>query len=149
MQSAPHGARDGGEVSLYAEKPRPRVLSTKTFVVALGLHVLFFLLFWIFAFARFKPKETVIPIDLTVVVNENLEGKEDEPPPLEQSKPEPPPPPEPKVEPKVEPPPPKIEKVDAVEVVKEPPKEKKAPKKKDPPKKPERNKSLRKRPANS
>ena len=137
MQSAPHGAGDGGEVSLYAEKPRPQVLSTKTLVIALGLHAVFFLLFWIFAFVRFKPKETVIPIDLTVVVNENLDGKEDEPPPLEESKPEPPP--EPKPEPKPEPPPPpKVEKVDALEVVKEPPKKKEPEKeKKHPEKKPE------------
>ena len=98
--------------------------------IALVVHIVFFLSFWIVSLVNFKPKETVIPIDLTVVVNENLDGKEDEPPPLEQTQPEPPKP-EPKPEPKVEPPPPKIEKVEAVEMVKEPPK-KKEPEKKAP-----------------
>jgi TonB family protein len=118
---------------MHSRETRPQVLGTRTLVVALLLHVAFFLVFWIVSLLNFKPKETVIPIDLTVVVNENLDGKEDEPPPLEQTKPEPPPPP-PKPEPKVEPPPPpKAEKVEAVEMVKEPPKKKeeKKPEKKE------------------
>ena len=139
MQGAPHGACNGGEIGLlHGKKERPQVLSAKTLIIALIIHVLFFLSFWIFSLVSFKPKETVIPIDLTVVVNENLEGKEDEPPPLEQSKPEPPKP-EPKIEPKVEPPPPKVEKVEAVEMVKEPAK-KKEPEKKKEVKKPEKKK---------
>ena len=94
---------------MFSEKVRPQVLSTRTLVIALLLHVAFFLSFWIFSLLNHKPKETIIPIDLTVVVNENLDGKEDEPPPLEETKPEPPP--QPKPEPKVEPPPPpKVEK---------------------------------------
>ena len=109
---------------MFSEKTRPQVLSTRTLVIALLLHVAFFLSFWIFSLLNRKPKETIIPIDLTVVVNENLDGKEDEPPPLEETKPEPPPP-RPKPEPKVEPPPPpKVENVEAVEMVKEPPKKK-------------------------
>jgi TonB family protein len=72
-----------------------------------------------------------------VVVNENLDGKDDEPPPLEESKVEPPKPPP---KPEVEAPPPKLEKaVDAVEIVKEKPKKKpKAPEKKKPPEKKEK-----------
>jgi TonB family protein len=130
---------------MHSRETRPQVLGTRTLVVALLLHVAFFLVFWIVSLLNFKPKETVIPIDLTVVVNENLDGKEDEPPPLEQTKPEPPPPP-PKPEPKVEPPPPpKAEKVEAVEMVKEPPKKKeeKKPEKKEEKKKPEPPKKTR------
>lgn len=123
---------------LYGEKKRPQVLSAKTLTVALVIHVAFFLSFWLFSLFNFKPKETVIPIDLTVVVNENLDGKEDEPPPLEQTKPEPPKP-EPKPEPKVEPPP-KVDKVEAVEMIKEPPKKKEPEKKKEEKKKEEKKK---------
>lgn len=133
---------------MFTEKKRPEVLSTKTLVVALLIHMAFFSAFWIFSIVNFKPKEVVIPIDLTVVVNENLDGKENEPPPLEESEPEPPP--EPKPEVKVEPPPPpKVENVEAVEVVKEPETEKKSVKKvekkpeKKPAKKPEKPKKTK------
>ena len=124
---------------LYGEKKRPEVLSARTLTIALVVHIVFFLSFWIVSLVNFKPKETVIPIDLTVVVNENLDGKEDEPPPLEQTQPEPPKP-EPKPEPKVEPPPPKIEKVEAVEMAKDPPKKKEPEKKKEEKKKEEKKK---------
>ena len=133
---------------MFTEKKRPEVLSTKMLIVALLIHVAFFSAFWIFSIVNFKPKEVVIPIDLTVVVNENLDGKENEPPPLEESEPEPPP--EPKPEVKVEPPPPpKVENVEAVEVVKEPETEKKSVKKvekkpeKKPAKKPEKPKKTK------
>ena len=133
---------------MFTEKKRPEVLSTKTLIVALLIHMAFFFAFWIFSIVNFKPKEVVIPIDLTVVVNENLDGKENEPPPLEESEPEPPP--EPKPEVKVEPPPPpKVENVEAVEVVKEPETEKKSVKKvekkpeKKPAKKPEKPKKTK------
>ena len=133
---------------MFTEKKRPEVLSTKTLIVALLIHMAFFSAFWIFSIVNFKPKEVVIPIDLTVVVNENLDGKENEPPPLEESEPEPPP--EPKPEVKVEPPPsPKVENVEAVEVVKEPETEKKSVKKvekkpeKKPAKKPEKPKKTK------
>ena len=126
---------------MFTEKKRPEVLSTKTLIVALLIHMAFFSAFWIFSIVNFKPKEVVIPIDLTVVVNENLDGKENEPPPLEESEPEPPP--EPKPEVKVEPPP-KVENVEAVEVVKEPETEKKSVKKveKKPEKKPAKKPAL-------
>lgn len=133
---------------MFTEKKRPEVLSAKTLIVALLIHMAFFSAFWIFSIVNFKPKEVVIPIDLTVVVNENLDGKENEPPPLEESEPEPPP--EPKPEVKVEPPPPpKVENVEAVEVVKEPETEKKSVKKvekkpeKKPAKKPEKPKKTK------
>ncbi len=86
------------------EERKPEALSTSNFVIALVLHLGFFALLWALGQMAFREKEVVIPIDLTVVVEENLDGKENEPPPLEQPKPEPPKPPEPKPEPKPEPP---------------------------------------------
>jgi len=125
----------------------PKLLSGRNIWIAVAIHAAVFVVFWTFAVVRFTPKETVIPIDLTVVVEENLDGNEDEPPPLEKPPPEPPKPPpkpQPKPEPKVEPPK-ADQKVDAVETVKEKPKpKKKEPEKKtepekkvEPPKKPE------------
>ena len=81
------------------EGRRPKVLGKGNVIVALVIHVAAFLGFYGFAVINglFDEPEKVIPIDLTVVVNENLEGKENEPPPLQ--KPEPP-----KQKPKPEPP---------------------------------------------
>lgn len=96
------------------------MLSTANVVLALVIHVACFLGFFFFARFHFKPKETVIPIDLTVVVNENLDGNEDDPPPLDDPPPKPPEPPKVVTPP---PPPSKVDtKVDAV--VKEPEKKK-------------------------
>ena len=85
---------------------RPKVLNGHNLSVALVLHVAFFAVFWIYSVFHglFDKKEEIVPIDLTVVVVENLNGKEDEPPPLK--KPESPPPPKPKP-PKPKPPKPK------------------------------------------
>ena len=82
---------------------RPKIFSGRTLCLSLLLHLAFFAVLWTFAVLHglFTPKETIIPIDLTVVVNENLNGKENEPPPLKN--PEPPPPkaqPKPKPKPK-------------------------------------------------
>ena len=84
------------------ERQRPRVMSKHNLLVALGLHVAVFLGFCLFAICHglFDDDEEIIPIDLTVVVNENLDGKEDEPPPLDEP---PPPPPQPKPKPKPKP----------------------------------------------
>ena len=77
----------------------------------------------------------MIPIDLTLVVNENLDGVDNEPPPVNDPpppEPTPPKPPEP-TPPTPPPPPPPVEtKVDAV--VKEPEKKKPEEKKPEPPK---------------
>jgi TonB family protein len=91
------------------EGRRPDVLSTRTFVVALVLHLVVFAVFWIVAAANglFAKKETIIPIDLTVIVNENLDGVENEPPPV--LNPPPPEPPKPKTR---KPDPPKPKKVE-------------------------------------
>ena len=87
------------------ERPerRPEVLNGKTLLIALAIHLLLFLAFWIFAFFHglFDKDEEIIPIDLTVVVNENLDGKENEPPPLKN--PDPPEPEKPKPVPKEKP----------------------------------------------
>jgi len=84
------------------EGRRPKVLDGGNVVAALVIHLVAFLGLYFFAVFHglFDKQEVVIPIDLTVVVNENLDGKENEPPPLQ--KPEPP-----KPKPKPEPPKPK------------------------------------------
>lgn len=113
----------------------PKVLGAANLCIAVALHVALFAGFWVFAVFHglFDKEEEIIPIDLTVVVVENLDGKEDEPPPLK--KPEPPPPPKPKPKPKPavkKPDPPKeLEKIVTNVVAK-------AEKKKEEPKKPEK-----------
>lgn len=113
----------------------PKVLGAANLCIAVALHVVLFAGFWVFAVFHglFDKEEEIIPIDLTVVVVENLDGKEDEPPPLK--KPEPPPPPKPKPKPKPavkKPDPPKeLEKIVTNVVAK-------AEKKKEEPKKPEK-----------
>lgn len=120
---------------------RPKVLCVRNLLIALLMHVVFFLALFVIATFQdlFKPKEVVIPIELKIVVNENLDGKENEPPPLANPQPPPPPPPKPKPAEVV-----KIpdagEKLEAVVKVREkekPPKKppEKVPPKKDPPKK--------------
>ena len=68
-------------MEVWIDEKRPDVMSTANVVLALVIHVACFLGFFLFARLHFKQKETVIPIDLTVVVNENLDGNENEPPP--------------------------------------------------------------------
>ena len=128
------------------ETKKPEVLGARSVGLAVALHVVSFLLLYLFAMLHLKPRETVIPIDLTVVVNENLDGEENEPPPLDNPPPkvEPPKPTPPPAPPKVE------EKIEAVEQIvdkkpekpKEKPKEEKPKeeKKPDPPKPPEKTK---------
>jgi hypothetical protein len=78
------------------EQPKkPEVLGPHSVGLAFLTHILFVLAFVLFAVFNFKKPEVVIPIDLTVVVNQNLDGEENEPPPLNEleqpPKPEPPP----------------------------------------------------------
>ena len=72
----------------YEEEKLPAVISRRTLTVALLLHLSVFVVFWLYAACHdlFHKEEEIIPIDLTVVVNENLDGKENEPPPLKKSK---------------------------------------------------------------
>lgn len=129
-------------VGFDEERKVPPVISPFTLGVSLLVHVVFFTVLAALALFRFRPKETVIPIDLTVVVNENLDGEENEPPPLDN--PEPPPPPKPQVEPPKPEPPPTIEpKAEAVEMVKEKPTPKVEEKPKEE-KKPEEKKEVKK-----
>ena len=98
----------------YGEEKLPAVVSRRTLTVALLLHLSVFVIFWLYAACHdlFHKDEEIIPIDLTVVVNENLDGKPDEPPPLK--KPEPPKPKEKaKVKPKTKEPekPKELEKI--------------------------------------
>ena len=98
----------------YGDEKLPAVISRRTLTFALVIHLAFFAVFWIFAVCHglFDKKEEIIPIDLTVVVNENLDGEENEPPPVKN--PDPPPPP-----PKPEPPKPKKQTVKEPEKPKE------------------------------
>ena len=120
------------------EGRRPRVLGGANVVAALVIHVAAFLGLYVFAVFHglFDKPEEVIPIDLTVVVNENLDGKENEPPPLqkpEPPKPKPrPEPPKPKPKPKEPEKPKELEKIVTNIVQKV---EKKEEKKPEPPKK--------------
>ncbi|MBP5791841.1 MAG: energy transducer TonB [Kiritimatiellae bacterium] len=119
------------------EDKKPEVMGAGNFIAAVVIHLLFFAVLFVMGNFSFADDEVVIPIDLTVVVKENLDGNEDEPPPLEdpaESEPEPEPPkPEPE-QPKPEPPPPPQESVIPVEEKKpEPPK--KVEPKPEPPKK--------------
>ena len=85
------------------DQKRPQVLSAQSLCMALALHVAFFLGCYLFAVFHFRKDEVITPIDLTVVVVENLDGNPDEPPPLKKPEPEPPPPPPPKPQPKPKP----------------------------------------------
>ncbi len=114
-------------MEVWIDEKRPDVMSTANVVLALVIHIVCFLGFFLFARLHFKQKETVIPIDLTVVVNENLDGNEDEPPPLDDPPPKPPEPP-PKVVTSPTPPPKVDTKVDAVVKEKEKPKKPEKPK---------------------
>ena len=127
----------------YDTAPRPKVISKRNLAVALGLHVGAFVLFWCYSACHglFDKKEEIIPIDLTVVVNENLNGKENEPPPLKKEDPEPPKPkpkPQPKPKPKEPDKPKELEKIVTnivTKVDKKVEKVEKVEKKPDPPKK--------------
>ena len=103
-------------------------LNLHTILVAVGLHLSAFVLFWVAAKIIYRAPEVVIPIDMTIVPPWAEPDPDDpepdpNPPPEEEKKPEPP-----KPEAKPEPEPPKEEpkeKVEAVEQIKEKPKPKK------------------------
>lgn len=105
-----------------ADSRPPEVVSPFTLGVSLLVHIVFFTILASIALFKFQPKETVIPIDLTVIVNENLDGVDNEPPPLDNPEPEPP---KPEVK---KPDPPKEEKKPEVKKP-DPPKEEKKPEK--------------------
>lgn len=124
---------------------RHSAVSVQNLLLALAAHAAVFVLFFLYSVVHglFRDDEKIIPIDLTIVVNENLDGKEDEPPPLD----DPPPPPKPKPKPRKvvkKPDPPKalermvtniVAKVDRKEDKKEdqkPEKKKEEPKKEEP-----------------
>lgn len=135
-----------------AEAKRPEVLGTRTLLWAFALHFAFFLLLYLYSVFHFRAKEEIIPIDLTVVVVENLDGEENEPPPLKKIEEPPPPPPKPKSEPPKPKPKPRepekpkeLEKIvtNIVEKVEKKP-EKTEPEEKKPEKKPEKPKEPQK-----
>ncbi|MBQ2630505.1 MAG: hypothetical protein IJG13_12590 [Kiritimatiellae bacterium] len=85
------------------EAKRPKVLDARSFGTSLAIHAAFFAICFGFAACHMRKDEVITPIDLTVVVVENLDGNPDEPPPLKKPEPEPPPPPPPKPQPKPKP----------------------------------------------
>lgn len=98
----------------YEEEKLPAVISRRTLTVALLLHLSVFVVFWLYAACHdlFNKEEEIIPIDLTVVVNENPDGKENEPPPLKNpDPPKPKPKPQPKPKPKEPEKPKELEKI--------------------------------------
>ena len=99
------------------ERP-PERHSAFNYIMAIAIHAVVILAFAYFAFWTPKDNEVVIPIELAVVVNENLDGREDEPPPATPPQPEPEPEPEPPKPPEPPPPPPDPipDNVEAVEV---------------------------------
>lgn len=122
---------------------RPEVFSAMNFALAAVFHVVFFGFCALVAACSFEPKETVIPMDLTLVVHENLDGNDDEPPPMEKPQPQPPPP-KPKPPEDTPPPPPPKDPPDALEKIsdkKKPEKPKEEKKKEE--KKPEKPKMTR------
>lgn len=128
------------------EEKRPDPLGPANIAAAVALHLLFFAVLWLGGQMAFRDSEVVIPIELTVVPFENLDGNEDEPPPTAPPEPASEPAPEPKPEPDPEPElpsPPEPEPEVVVQVPEEkpappePPKPPGPPKKPDPPKPPE------------
>lgn len=134
---------------LYDRTEKLEVVSVRTLGIAFAIHVAFFAGLWIFAVLHglFDKEDEIVPIDLTVVVNENLDGVENEPPPLKNPEPEPPKPklkPEP-VKPKVKEPekPKELERIVTNIVVKVDKKEAKKPEKTEPEKPKKTAKELR------
>ena len=120
------------------EEKRPEALSATNFMLAVAVHLLFFAALWFAGQMAFREREVVIPMELTVVPVENLDGEESKPPPLKE--PEPPRPPEPTPPEPAPAPVPEPRPQDAVEQVPEkpkPPEPPKPPKEPDPPKPPE------------
>ena len=77
-------------------EPRGRrnIFDSTSLTLAVLLHIAIFTAIWLAGRVNASPEETAIPIDLLVVVNENLDGNEDEPPPERPIEDPPPPPPE-------------------------------------------------------
>lgn len=116
------------------EKPRP-IFDPLNIGAAVLAHLLLFGIFYLFGVMNPEPEDTdeeVTPIECLVVVHENLDGNEDEPPPESEVVDTPPPEPETPPPPVEEtPPPPPVEDNPFVEE-KEPPKPE--PPKPEPPK---------------
>lgn len=134
-------------MSLNQYHKRPEIFDSKSIAIALLCHAAVFVCLLVMGVLKFNDdKEVAIPIDMTVVVHENLEGNEEEPPPEKEVE-APPPEPEPVVE-KTPPPAPIKEelpelppKVEAVEKIVE----KKPPKKEEPKVKPPEEKKVAKK----
>lgn len=119
-----------------AGKTAPKLFAPAHLLAAVAVHLLLFGLLWVCGILR--PEDAVAEeeeeaIECLVVVHENLDGEEDEPPPEREVTPSPPDP-----EPEPEPPPPEPEPVeeDPVVIPEDPPKPDPPKPKPDPPKPP-------------
>ena len=112
------------------QEERPKLQSAANYCLAVVLHLLLFVGLWWMGQLKLSDKPLTIPMDWTVVPVENLNGDENEPPPLKPEDVQPPSPPEPVVEPPKppEPPPVTVEAKEAV-VVEKPPEKPKEPEK--------------------
>lgn len=124
------------------EESRPSAFNVVYFVAAIIVYLVLFLSIWYIGTRdEEEEKEIVIPMELMVVVNENLDGVENESPPETppQSEPDPPPPDPPK---EPDPPPPDEPEITEAVVLKpdktKPPHPPKPPKPPEPPKQPEK-----------
>ncbi len=118
------------------EESRPSAFNVVYFVAAIIVHLVLFLSIWYIGTREDEEeKEIVIPMELMVVVNENLDGVENEQPPETppQSEPDPPPPDPPK-----EPDPPPPDEPEITEAVVLEPEKPKPPEPPKPPKQPEK-----------
>jgi len=140
---------DGGQ---DGDTAKDRPFSAKTLAAAAAMHaVLFAALFYRHFSEPEKPEKIeVVPIDMTVVVHENLDKPEDDLKPVDKPKPPEPPKPRPKPpEPPKPPKPPAVEppkNLPAVTIDKPKPPEKKPPEKKPAEKKPPEPKPPEKKP---
>lgn len=126
------------------DESRPSSFKAVYFVAAILIHIVLFVSIWYIGIhEEEKDEEVVIPMELMVVVHENLDGEENEPPPEVPpvSQPDPPPPDPPKYP---DPPPPDDPDIADAVVLKpdkpkppEPPKPPKPPEPPKPPKPPE------------
>lgn len=127
---------------MYVEREKPPEVFDKAGVIAVvATYAGIIGLAWCVRVFAHETKEEIIPIDMTIVMNENLDGEENEPPPEAppQPAPEPPKPVPPKQPSPPEPqPPPKIQ--DALISERPPKKEKKKEIKKEAEKKPQEKK---------
>ena len=116
------------------DESRPSSFKAVYFIAAILIHIVLFVSIWFIGMREEeKDEEVAVPMELMVVVHENLDGEENEPPPQTPpvSQPDPPPPDPPK-----DPDPPPRDEPDIADAVVLQPDKPKSPKPPEPPKPP-------------